>query len=163
MDANWTALNTDKVETSDPAYLKTDNVKTVTNKSIALASNTITGTQAQFNTALSDGQFVMSDADTGAAVIPSGTTAQRPTGVVGKIRWNSTLNQYEGYTNAATWEAIGGGAKGGAGNPVFFENDITVSVDYTITANKNAMSAGPITVANGISVVVPNGAVWSVV
>lgn len=50
---------------------------------------------------------------TAGVLIPSGTTAQRPTGVSGIIRWNSTLNQFEGY-GASSWAPIGGGG-GGAG------------------------------------------------
>jgi hypothetical protein len=44
---------------------------------------------------------------TGAVQISAGTTGQRPTGVVGKIRWNSTLSQYEGY-DGANWTLLGG-------------------------------------------------------
>ena len=57
----------------------------------------------------------------------------------------------------------GGGATGGAGDQVFYENDIYVAHDYTITAGNNAMSAGPITINNGITVTVPNGSVWSII
>ena len=107
---------------------------------------------------------VSKDSDTGAATLPSGTTAQRGTGAAGKTRHNTTLNIYEGYNPVtASWEPLGGAAKGGAGNYVFFENDIIVSVDYTITTGKNAMSAGPITVADGISVTIPSGSVWTIV
>jgi hypothetical protein len=56
----------------------------------------------------------------------------------------------------------GGGASGGAGNPIVYENDITISVDYTITTNKNAMSAGPLTLNSGITVTVPSGSTWVV-
>jgi hypothetical protein len=100
---------------------------------------------------------------TGALQIAAGTTGQRPAGAVGKIRWNSTLNQYEGYNNSATWDKLGGGATGAAGNPVFHENDATVTGDYTITTNKNAMSAGPISINSGVTVTVPSGSVWSIV
>jgi|APGre2960657423_1045063.scaffolds.fasta_scaffold54803_2 hypothetical protein len=44
---------------------------------------------------------------TGALKISAGTTGQRPTGAVGKIRWNSTLSQYEGY-DGANWTLLGG-------------------------------------------------------
>lgn len=44
---------------------------------------------------------------TGAVKIPVGTTGERPTGAVGKIRWNSTLTQYEGY-NGSSWTLLGG-------------------------------------------------------
>jgi hypothetical protein len=38
-----------------------------------------------------------------------------------------------------------------------------VNTDYTITTNKNAMSAGPITVASGVTVTVPDGSTWTIV
>jgi hypothetical protein len=44
---------------------------------------------------------------TGALQISVGTTGERPTGAVGKIRWNSTLSQYEGY-NGSSWTLLGG-------------------------------------------------------
>jgi hypothetical protein len=47
-----------------------------------------------------------------------------------------------------------GGAKGGSNDQVFFENDQTVTTSYSITANKNAMSAGPITINSGVVVTV---------
>ena len=43
--------------------------------------------------------------------IPVGTTAQRPgSSVDGDIRYNSTLNSYEGYGNGA-WGGLGGGTE----------------------------------------------------
>jgi hypothetical protein len=42
-------------------------------------------------------------------------------------------------------------------------NSATVAADYTIPSGSNAMSAGPITVASGITVTVPSGSVWVVV
>jgi len=57
----------------------------------------------------------------------------------------------------------GGGATGGGANQVFFENDQTVTNDYTIPGNKNAGTFGPITVDSGVTVTVSSGAVWTVV
>lgn len=45
----------------------------------------------------------------------------------------------------------------------FFENDNTVTQNYTFTPGKNAMSAGPIAVASGITVTVPVGSAWTIV
>lgn len=42
-------------------------------------------------------------------------------------------------------------------------NSATVSADYTIPSGSNAISAGPVTVASGITVTVPSGSVWVVV
>ncbi len=44
----------------------------------------------------------------------------------------------------------------------FFVNPTTVSADYTIPTNYNAMTAGPITVNSGITVTVPSGSTWVV-
>jgi hypothetical protein len=45
---------------------------------------------------------------------------------------------------------------------VFFLNDQSVNTDYSIPSTKNAMTAGPITVAAGVTVTVPSGSVWTV-
>ena len=99
---------------------------------------------------------------TGYWQLPNGTTAQRPTGAAGQIRFNSTLSKYEGH-NGSAWSSIGGGATGGGSDDVFYENGKTVTTNYTITTNKNAMSAGPITISSGITVTVPSGSTWVVV
>ncbi len=43
------------------------------------------------------------------------------------------------------------------------ENANTVSANYTIQTNYNAMSAGPVTVNSGISLTIPSGSNWVVV
>lgn len=42
----------------------------------------------------------------GAAVLPAGTTAQRPVGGTGYVRFNTTLGAYEGWDGAA-WSGLG--------------------------------------------------------
>lgn len=44
-----------------------------------------------------------------------------------------------------------------------WENAATISSNYTIASGNNAMSAGPITIASGVTVTVPSGSVWTVV
>jgi hypothetical protein len=46
---------------------------------------------------------------------------------------------------------------------VFYENGQTVNSNYTITTGKNAMTAGPITIADGVTVTVPDGSTWTIV
>jgi hypothetical protein len=58
---------------------------------------------------------------------------------------------------------LGGGATGAGQDDIFYENSQTVTTDYTITTGKNAMSAGPITINDGITVTVPDGSTWTVV
>lgn len=99
---------------------------------------------------------------TDAVLVPAGTTAQRPTGATGYIRYNSTLNQFEGY-GASTWGSIGGGATGANGEQVFWENEQSVDASYTITSGRNAGTFGPISIASGVTVTVPTGSTWSIV
>ena len=100
---------------------------TLTNKSVDLTTNTLSGTLAEFNTAMTGDDFVSLTGtetltnktltsptlngsemtSTGAIVMPVGTTAQRPgTGVVGMMRFNSDVDYFEGY-NGATWVRLG--------------------------------------------------------
>jgi hypothetical protein len=99
---------------------------------------------------------------TSALKIPVGTTAQQPTPITGQIRYNSTINQYEGYF-ASSWGQLGGGATGGGSDQVFVLNDQTVTTNYTVPSGKNAMCAGPITVANAVTVTVSTGSTWVIV
>jgi hypothetical protein len=99
---------------------------------------------------------------TGFLDLPVGTTAQRPgTPSAGMIRYNTSLGLFEGYGSA--WGTIGGGAVGGGSDRVFMENDQAITTNYTITTNKNAVTAGPVTVNSGITVTIPSGSFWSIV
>ena len=221
------------------------------NKVTNLATGTISGDGinfTQFNTPTFGGAVTCSTtltvvgdttmSGTGQLKIPNGTTGQRSaTPVSGMIRFNSTLNSYEGYTsytgatistitfvtttatlttatahglntgntvfitgttpaaysgtfvitvtgtttftytmlstpsgNATVmgsyvygnWAQIGGGATGAGGDQVFVENGVTVTANYTLSTNKNAMSVGPITINSGVTVTVPSGQRWVV-
>ena len=95
--------------------------------------------------------------------VPVGTTAQREVSPeTGALRFNTTDSAFEGY-NGSNWTSVGGGATGGGSDEVFIENDQTVTTDYTIATNRNAVSAGLITVNSGVTVTVPSGSRWVVV
>jgi hypothetical protein len=100
----------------------------------------------------------------GSAAMPAGTTAQRDgSPSAGYLRFNSTDTSFEGYDGSA-WGAIGGGggASGGGTDAVFYENGKVITTSYSITADTNAMSTGPLTVNSGVSVTVPSGSRWVV-
>jgi hypothetical protein len=67
-----------------------------------------------------------------------------------------TLNAKGQVTSVAT-------ATVGAAGGMFYENDITLNTSYTINNNKNAMTAGGITLADGVTVTVPSGSTWTIV
>jgi len=68
-----------------------------------------------------------------------------------------------GRSVTTTGGGTGGGATGGATDAVFQENDQAITTNYTLTAGKNAMSAGTITINTGVTVTIPTGANWVIV
>ena len=75
------------------------------------------------------------------------------------------LTAQSGNTGGMTWELPAAGATGGNNNAngVFWENQNTVTHDYTIQNNHNAGSFGPITINSGVTVTVGSGETWTIV
>jgi hypothetical protein len=130
-----------------------------------ISSITRITTQATLTTAVNHGLA------TGTIVVVSGAS---PTEFNGTYSITVTGDTTFTYTMASTpasnatvvgsytygaWGEIGGAAVNG----FFYENDTTVTSNYTITSGKNAMSAGPITINSGVTVTVPSGSTWTVV
>ena len=62
-----------------------------------------------------------------------------------------------GASGAVSWQDAAAGATG-----VILENQQAITSNYTLTANYNGLSVGPVTIQNSIAVTVPNGAVWMI-
>jgi len=67
------------------------------------------------------------------------------------------------YGDGSQLTGISAGATGGSTDQVFYENDQVVTTNYTISTNRNAMTAGPITVNSGVTITIPTGSEWSIV
>ena len=64
----------------------------------------------------------------------------------------------------SSWAAVPAGAPtGGGSEKVFYENENAVDTDYTLTTDFNAVTAGPVTVASGVTITVPAGQAWVIV
>lgn len=107
---------------------------------------------------------------TTAALFPVGTTDNRPsTPEEGQLRYNSTNNEFEGYGGSTpSWNYLSSMPTGpynatGTVDKIFYQNALVVSEDYTTPTTANSMSAGPITIATGITVTVPATSVWTIV
>ena len=93
---------------------------------------------------------------TSALQIPSGTTAQRPgSPTAGDLRFNTTTTSAEIH-NGTAFVAVGGGATGAGGDACFYENDLTVTTSYSISANSGAHAVGPLVINSGVTVTVPS-------
>ena len=139
---------------------------------ITSASNGSAGGVSSFNTR------------TGAVTLTSGDV----TGALGFTPYNST--NPSGYTNTSLVAGTGisvsastgavtvtntgvtsvNGSTGAVtglaqtyGSGCVYENGQTISSNYTMTTNNNGMSAGPITIATGVTVTIPTGSTWVIV
>ena len=104
-------------------FLKTDgsgtlSFATVSTNSVAQANSNVTVTDSGTGaiTIAADGSTIITmnattvldaSAVTNAIRLPNGTTAQRPSGSVGEIRYNSSTDTIEGYTSAGGWAQLG--------------------------------------------------------
>ena len=90
------------------------------------------------------------------------TTATRPTTAVPHVGFNITEATYEGYDPIEDeWGPIGGG--GNVASDAIQPNSNQITEDYTFLANQNGVSAGPITIASGVTVTVGATSAWSIV
>jgi hypothetical protein len=62
--------------------------------------------------------------------------------------------------DATDWDTISGGGGGNKTTEGLYEHAHTISANYVITTNNNALTAGPITIDTGVSVTVPTGSTW---
>lgn len=124
---------------------------------------TLAGTLAVAN----GGTGVTSSTGSGSVVLSTSPTLTTP--LLGTPT-SGTLTNCTGYTfaNIASKPTTVSGYgltdaaySGAAGSIV--ETPNTISANYTLTANRNGMSAGPITIASGVTVTVPSGASWVIV
>ena len=88
----------------------------------------------------------------------SGTTLARTT-VLASSTGGAAINFSAGTKDVFVTYPAGRSVSGGEG---YTENDSTIDVSSTINTGRNAVSAGPITLASGITVTVPSGSRWVV-
>ena len=74
---------------------------------------------------------------TGALQISKGTTGQRPTAVLGMLRYNSTTSEFEGYSGGTpAWKSVGGSA---------ISNDTTTSSNlFPLSADATSGTASQV-------------------
>lgn len=54
-------------------------------------------------------------------------------------------------------------ASGGGTDKIFQLNEKTITSNYTIPTGYNAITAGPVTVSDGVTIIVADGSTWTIV
>ena len=76
----------------------------------------------------------------------------------GSIRTSGIVTAAQFVGDGSGLTNVSGGIDG-----IFYENNHNVTKDYTVTASKNSMTAGPITIDSGATITVPSGSTLTIV
>jgi len=117
---------------------------------IEIAASQVTGTAIVQSIVDAKGDIIAGTADNTVARVGVGTNG-------------FVLTADSSASSGLSWQLAAAGATGGGTNQVFYNNDQTVTDDYTIPAGKNSMSAGPIEVDSDVTVTISAGSFWTVV
>jgi hypothetical protein len=130
-------------------------------------------TQAASNVTITGGSITgitdlaVADGGTGASsftaysVVLGGTTSTGPLQNVTGLGTSGQVLTSAGAGAVPTWTTPTSG--GGAVDGVFWENNQTITANYTVTSSKNAGTFGPVTINSGVTVTVPSGSTWTIV
>lgn len=90
--------------------------------------------------------------------VAAGTFSSKVTSAETASEDADTTLTTKGYVDSLPAKPTGGGS-----DEIFWQNSQNVTTDYTVPSGKNALSAGPITIDNGITVTISANSEWSIV
>ena len=123
-----------------------------------IAANAVTSNEIA-NNAVTGAKIAMTSDAQGDVLFYGGTDYERlAAGTSGYF-----LKTLGSGADPAWAEVPAGAPTGGGTEKVFYENENSVDTNYTLTTNFNAVSAGPVTVASGVTVTIPAGQAWVIV
>ena len=140
-----------------------------TQSGIGTVGITTTGTTFHVDRATGEITFVTDAKFNGTVGIAGTLTYEDVTNIdaIGIITARAGINvtggTITGDGSGLTGLPAGAPVGGASTNTVFFENDNSVDVSYTISSGKNAMAAGPIAIKSGVTVTVPSGSFLTIV
>ncbi len=167
--AGYKRLNED----SDFTYNPGTNTLTAVNFSGALSGNATTATTLQtartINGTSFNGSANITTSTWGTARTINGTSINGSTnyttanwGTARTLTIGNTGKSVNGSGNVS-WSLSEIGAAAVYASGCIYENNQTITANYTMTTNANGMSAGPITINSGVTVTIPSGSAWTVV
>ena len=140
-----------------------------TQSGIGTVGVTTTGTTFHVDRATGEITFVTDAKFNGTVGIAGTLTYEDVTNIdaIGIITARAGINvsggTITGDGSGLTGLPAGAPVGGASTNTVFFENDNSVDVSYTISTDKNAMAAGPIAIIAGVTFTVPSGSFFPIV
>ena len=106
-----------------------------------------------------NGQFLKTDTNgvlSWAAVdLTALSAANLTSGTIPDARFPATLPALNGSNLTGLESTVASGC--------IYENNKTISSNFTTSTTKNSMSAGPITIAAGVTLTIPNGSIYTIV
>jgi hypothetical protein len=157
-DTNRLATFQTTVNTYSQVEIQNTNAGAAASSDMVVGNNNTTSTTYYGDFGMNSGGW----AGTGAFNSPNNVYLTATTGdlAIG----TTTANAIRFAVNGSTTDALTISSTGNVNTPNgIYENSNTINANYTIGTNNNAMSAGPITVATGVTVTVPTGSTWVIV
>ena len=149
------------------------------NDGVTIAGDlTVSGTTTTVNTEtinLADNIILLNSNEAGTPSQNGGIEVERGTSTNVDLRFNESNDRWEFTNDGSTYYNIPTSSELGtvsgdlsvsgvvSQSGAFYENNQSVTDDYTVTSGRNAMSAGPITVNNGVTVTVQGTSAWTIV
>lgn len=111
------------------------------------------------------GAWIVNNSTSGNFSVSFGVGTTVPVGTSVSVQQSARSYIYSDGTNInfADDRSAGSGATGAGGDQIFFLNEQTVTTSYLIPSGQNAMTAGPVSIDNGVVVTIQPNQTWSIV
>ena len=132
----------------------------------AIADEAVDEARLQVSNAGSNGQFLSKQSgNTGGLTWASVTSTPEGTAILSTGESGGSKFLREDGDNSCSWQPVPAGTPTGGNsgaNKIFWENEQTVTHDYTITNARNAGTWGPVTINSGVTVTIGDGEYWTI-
>ena len=113
-----------------------------------------------------NGQFLSKQSgNTGGLTWASVTSTPEGTAILSTGESGGSKFLREDGDNSCSWQSVPAGTPTGGNsgaNKIFWENEQTVTHDYTITNARNAGTWGPVTINSSVTVTIGDGEYWTI-